>query len=31
MISGGDYDRLVALVKSLGYDIAKLQRVPQRW
>jgi apolipoprotein D and lipocalin family protein len=30
-ISDSDYDGLVALVESLGYDISKLQRVPQRW
>jgi len=30
-ISKPDYDRLVSLVESLGYDTAKLQRVPQRW
>jgi apolipoprotein D and lipocalin family protein len=30
-ISESDYDRLVSSVKSLGYDVAKLQRVPQRW
>jgi len=26
-----DYDRLIGLVESLGYDISKIQRVPQRW
>jgi apolipoprotein D and lipocalin family protein len=26
-----DYDRLVAFVGELGYDTAKLERVPQRW
>lgn len=30
-ISEADYERLVALVGSIGYDTAKLQRVPQRW
>jgi len=30
-ISDTDYERLVALVESLGYDRTKLQRVPQRW
>jgi apolipoprotein D and lipocalin family protein len=30
-ISDSDYDGLVTLVESLGYDTAKLQRVPQRW
>ena len=31
VISDDDYDRLVSLVESLGYDTAKVQRVPQRW
>ena len=30
-ISDLDYDQLVSRVESLGYDISKLQRVPQRW
>ena len=30
-ISDGDYERLVSVVESLGYDTAELQRVPQRW
>lgn len=30
-ISDADYDKLVTLVESLGYDISKLNRVPQRW
>ncbi|MGI9262166.1 MAG: lipocalin family protein [Woeseiaceae bacterium] len=30
-ISDEDYDRLVQFVESLGYDIDKLQRAPQRW
>ena len=30
-ISEPDYDQLVSLVESFGYDTAKLQRVPQRW
>jgi apolipoprotein D and lipocalin family protein len=30
-ISDIDYDRLVAVVASLGYDTGKLQTVPQRW
>ena len=30
-ISDADYDKLVTLVESLGYDISKLDRVPQRW
>jgi apolipoprotein D and lipocalin family protein len=30
-ISDSDYDELVTFVESLGYDISKLVRVPQRW
>jgi apolipoprotein D and lipocalin family protein len=30
-ISALDYDQLVSLVESLGYDTSKLERVPQRW
>ena len=30
-ISDLDYDRLVSMVGSLGYDTSKLLRVPQRW
>jgi apolipoprotein D and lipocalin family protein len=30
-ISDSDYDELITFVESLGYDISKLQRVPQRW
>lgn len=30
-ISDSDYDRLVAVVKSLGYDTSQIQTVPQRW
>ena len=30
-ISDADYDKLVTLVESLGYDISKLKRVPQSW
>ena len=30
-ISDQDYDRLVEFVESIGYDISKLERVPQRW
>jgi apolipoprotein D and lipocalin family protein len=26
-----DYQRLVGMVAELGYDVAKLQKVPQRW
>jgi apolipoprotein D and lipocalin family protein len=30
-IADADYDRLVAVVESLGYDTSKLRTVPQRW
>jgi hypothetical protein len=30
-ISDTDYQRLSDVVKSLGYDISQLKRVPQRW
>ena len=30
-ISEDDYRRLESMVESLGYDLAKLQRVPQAW
>lgn len=30
-IPDGDYDELVSFVASIGYDIGKLQRVPQEW
>jgi apolipoprotein D and lipocalin family protein len=30
-ISDQDYDELVDLIESVGYDTAKLERVPQRW
>jgi len=30
-IPDADYDRLVAFVESIGYDIADLKRVPQSW
>jgi len=30
-ISDDDYDKLVAVVASIGYDTSKLERVPQRW
>ena len=30
-IPDADYDELVAFVESIGYDISKLQRVPQKW
>lgn len=31
VISDTDYDRLVWIVSSYGYDTSKLKRVPQRW
>jgi apolipoprotein D and lipocalin family protein len=31
VIPPADYDRLLGLVEQQGYDIAKVQRVPQRW
>jgi apolipoprotein D and lipocalin family protein len=30
-IPAADYERLLALVEAQGYDISKVQRVPQRW
>jgi apolipoprotein D and lipocalin family protein len=30
-ISDHDYYRLESMVESLGYDLSKLQRVPQNW
>ena len=30
-LSREDYDRAVEAIRSAGYDIARLQRVPQRW
>ena len=30
-IPEADYERLVAFVESIGYDVSELQRVPQRW
>lgn len=30
-VSSSDYAALVARVKALGYDVAKLRKVPQRW
>ena len=30
-IDDGDYDRLIEFVESIGYDIDKIVRVPQRW
>ena len=31
VLSEADYARLVQMVADLGYDTAKLQKVPQRW
>lgn len=30
-IADSEYNRLVALIADAGYDISKLQKVPQRW
>lgn len=30
-ISDDDYEKLVDFVRQLGYDVSKLERVPQRW
>lgn len=30
-ISEREYDELIEFVASLGYDISKIERVPQRW
>ena len=30
-IPPADYDRLLGLVAQQGYDVSKVQRVPQRW
>ena len=30
-ISEGDYERLIQFVESIGYDVSKIQRVPQQW
>jgi apolipoprotein D and lipocalin family protein len=30
-IPAADYDRLVALVRDIGYETSELRRVPQRW
>jgi apolipoprotein D and lipocalin family protein len=30
-IPDADYEKLVALVAAMGYDTAKLRKVPQRW
>ncbi len=30
-ISEADYERLIAYAESIGYDVSKIQRVPQQW
>jgi apolipoprotein D and lipocalin family protein len=30
-ISDSDYERLLGVVESLGYDMSKVERVPQKW
>lgn len=30
-ISDEDYQQMLTLVESMGYDVSKVQRVPQRW
>lgn len=30
-ISESDYDRMLALAESIGYDTSKIERVPQKW
>ena len=30
-ISDADYQRLIDLCASIGYDVSKIERVPQRW
>jgi apolipoprotein D and lipocalin family protein len=30
-ISNGDYEELVSLIESLGYDTEQLRKVPQQW
>lgn len=30
-ISDADYERLIDFVESIGYDVSKVQRVPQQW
>ena len=30
-ISDSDYEMLLGVVESLGYDLSKVERVPQRW
>ena len=30
-ISNADYDRLISFIDSIGYDVSKIERVPQQW
>jgi apolipoprotein D and lipocalin family protein len=30
-ISEDEYEKLLGFVESLGYDVSKVERVPQRW
>jgi len=30
-VSDADYDMLMGIVESLGYDMSKVERVPQKW
>jgi len=30
-ISDDDYERLIELAESIGYDVSKIERVPQQW
>jgi apolipoprotein D and lipocalin family protein len=30
-ISDEDYEKLIEFVASIGYDVSKIERVPQRW
>jgi apolipoprotein D and lipocalin family protein len=30
-VSAEDYDKLIEFVASIGYDVSKIERVPQRW
>jgi apolipoprotein D and lipocalin family protein len=31
VLADQDYQRLVGMVRDMGYDVSKLQKVPQRW
>ena len=30
-IADADYERLIDFVASIGYDVSKIERVPQKW